>query len=170
MRAALNRASRGPETPQKQPPGAELNDLIRSLEAECRLGLQVRDESWSPSKTTANPSLADKVYGQIKHGFFRFRPTLYRSIEAFKQQAVNLSQQEKLELLHLLLKSKTNSPLLAKSTSSQSPRDDFAKSLRPHVGTYLLARRFLLHLYQTILPPPFYVPCPKIYIFHCYCL
>lgn len=118
---------RGPNTPKRT--GDSLNELIRSLEAECQLGLQVRDSTWSPSKRAG--SLEDKVQGQIKRCYFSSEPALRQTLQKFKADAERLpEQEERLKLLHLLLRSQTSTPQSSRVLRSQTPREDSHKSLR----------------------------------------
>ena len=57
-----------PETPRKKN-STEFNKLIRSLEEQWQLGLKVRNENWSPHKSTNQ--LSDKVYGQLKRYYYK---------------------------------------------------------------------------------------------------
>lgn len=56
-----------PDTPRKD--GTKFVELIRSLEKQWHLGLRVRDESWSPHKSTNQ--LSDKVYAQLKRYYYK---------------------------------------------------------------------------------------------------
>lgn len=56
-----------PGTPRKN--ANECNVLIRSLERQWQLGLTIRDENWSPHKST--DQLSDKVYAQLKRYYWK---------------------------------------------------------------------------------------------------
>ena len=118
-----------PITPARPRSAAALNELIRQLNVEHQLHLPVRDENWSPSKNANSPTLADKIVGQIKRMYFSAGPALQRVLDDYKTKAANLQQRERLNLLHLLLRSQTSSPS-ARVTGTQTPRDDPHKSLR----------------------------------------
>jgi hypothetical protein len=114
-----------PHTPRHPKSGAALDDLIRSLEDEWRLGLKVRGALWSPQKIDEK-STADKVHGQIKRLFFSARPALEIALELFKDTAPGFAPNKRLELLHGILKSKTKSPISRVGTPLNEP----SKSLK----------------------------------------
>jgi hypothetical protein len=109
-----------PHTPRHPKTGAALDDLVRSLEHEWRLGLKVRDTLWSPHKVDEK-STAEKVYGQIKRLFFSARPALEEALESFKEIANGLPPDERLKTLHGILKSKTQSPISRAGTPLNEP-------------------------------------------------
>jgi hypothetical protein len=90
-------------TPRKD--GATLNVLIRSLENEWQLGLQPRDQTWSPSKTVDR--LDQKVCGQLKRLYYSPGPELEEALNIFRKIAPGFQDEERLGLLHKTLKSQT---------------------------------------------------------------
>ncbi|KAF2642160.1 hypothetical protein P280DRAFT_449672 [Massarina eburnea CBS 473.64] len=105
-----------PNTPRRRD-GAGLNALIRSVEAEWRLGLQARDDTWSPSQTTHR--LADKVCGQLKRLHYSSGAELDRALASFRLIAPGFEQSKRLELLHGTLKSQTRSPVSGTGTGTR---------------------------------------------------
>lgn len=114
-----------PHTPHHPKTGAALNALIRDLEHDWQLGLAVRDKYWSPHKADKE-SLSEKVYGQIQHLFYSARPALNDALDIFKNTAPGFAQSARLNLLHGILKSKTQSPVSRAGTPLNEP----PKSLR----------------------------------------
>lgn len=109
--------------------GDRLDDIIRSLDSECDLGLQPRDKTWSPSRK-AN-SRSDKVQGQLKWLFWSSKSAFDELLEDFKKRAPRLRDRDaRLELLHSLLKEHTSSPHPSRRPRSQTPSNDTLKSLR----------------------------------------
>lgn len=157
-------------TPQRPRTGAALNDLVSAFEAECHLGLQVREETWSPSQN--GNSLPDKVFGQIKRCYFSSEPALRRTLNDFKINAVDLPQKERLELLHQLLRSQISSPPSTRGTGLHTPQDGLNKPLRSQdckcgISIFLLNFcSYELHFlsFDYIDCPFSYPPSPKSFI------
>jgi hypothetical protein len=105
-----------PNTPRKD--GAALNELIRSLEDEFRLGLVYDEKLFSPSRRS--DVLSGKVYGQIQRLYWSPEPALGRALDHFRQIAVNFAPDKRLEVLHGTLKSQTQSPLSRTGTPLSS--------------------------------------------------
>jgi hypothetical protein len=105
-----------PNTPRKT--GKELNELIRSLEDEWRLGLDVHNKLLSPDKRS--DTLQGKVYGQIQRLFFSSPTALGTALDGFRQIAPGFEHGKRLELLHGSLKSQTQSPLSRAGTPASS--------------------------------------------------
>ena len=110
-----------PNTPHHPRPGAALNDLIHTLEAQWQLGLKIREPTWSPVK--GRKDIADKVYGQIQHLFYSAKPALNSVLQNF-HVAPGLAHDSRLQLLHGLLKAKAPSP----SSSAATPLNEAPKS------------------------------------------
>lgn len=109
-----------PRTPRQPKSGAALDELIQAFEDKWRLGLKVRGTLWSPQKSTAE-NTADKVYGQIKRLFFSSRPALDSAFEIFETVAPGSAHENLLGLLHVILKSKTQSPISRAGTPLNEP-------------------------------------------------
>lgn len=118
---------RGPDTPHRPRPRNALDELIASLEADYQLGFLIRDETWSPKKTTG--SLGDKVQRRIRQLFYTSRSTLDQALQEFKVKAERLPlPNERLTLLDLLLRVQPLSPLPARVTRSQTLREQTNQS------------------------------------------
>jgi hypothetical protein len=145
--ASPHAGSRGPvhgPSPARRA-GEALDDLIRSLEADCKLGLTVRDPTWSPS--TRTDSLPDKVQGQIKRLFYSDKSALMQTLSDFETKARKLpTQKERLDFLHLSLRTVTPSPQTARVTRSQTLRDGSHKSLRDPPCKYEVIFGATMHL------------------------
>jgi hypothetical protein len=111
---------RPPQTPRHPKSGAALDDLIQTFENKWRLGLKVRGPLWTPQKSTLE-NTADKVYGQIKRLFFSSRPALDSAFEQFEADAPRSAHDSRLGLLHVILKSKTQSPIPRAGTPLYEP-------------------------------------------------
>jgi hypothetical protein len=108
-----NRAAAGPaalsvpRTPHHPKSGAALNDLVRSLDKNWRLGLEACGGQRSPAH---NRTIADKTYSTIQRLFYSARPALDEIIERFNLSAPGFAYEKRLELLLGLLKSQTLTP------------------------------------------------------------
>jgi hypothetical protein len=109
-----------PQTPHHPNSGAALDELILSLEDEYRLGLKLRDASWSPNKTT-NRSTTDKVYDIIKRLFFPHRPALDSALDRFRERAPGEAHEKQLGVLYDILKSKAQSLISGAGTPLNEP-------------------------------------------------
>lgn len=118
-----------PTTPHHPRNGAALDSLIVSLENEWKLGLKIRDSHWSPQKTDEK-SISDKVYGQIKRLHYGAKPELNAVLDNFRNVARSLPHEMRLEVLHGLLKSKTQSPISRAGTPLNEPPKS-SKSVQP---------------------------------------
>jgi hypothetical protein len=98
-----------PTTPRHSKTGADLDSLVIALEEEWRLGLRVRGPLWSPRESKGSTS--EKVYGQIQRLFFSAEPALDAALDNFRETALGFAHSKRLELLHGILKSKTQSPI-----------------------------------------------------------
>lgn len=127
-------AAHGPGTPQHPRTGDTLNEIIRQLECEFNLGLEVRSETWSPLKNDS--SLANKIQGKIKRLYFSSEPALQQILDDFKAKAGNVVRGKRLELLHQLLRAQTSSPRSPNVPGSRSLRDESHKSLRAPPCTF----------------------------------
>jgi hypothetical protein len=105
-----------PKTPRKD--GAALNKLIRSIDAEWRLGLDIHNSLLSPSKRS--DSLQGKVYGQIQRLFYSSQESLDRALDGFRLIAPGFTHDKLLNVLHGTLKSQTPSPLSKAGTPLSS--------------------------------------------------
>ncbi|KAG9191956.1 hypothetical protein G6011_10690 [Alternaria panax] len=112
-----------PGTPRR--PGAAIDDLIRSLEKEWKVGLRIRGAEWSPKKSNVDDP-PDKIYALVKFLFYRARPDLYDAIEEFKGLAPSLTREERLEALRRILSSRKESLL---GSGSRTPKNEPPKSL-----------------------------------------
>lgn len=126
-----------PRTPQHPKTGAALDELILSLEREWRLGLEIRDKLWSPQKADKE-STSDKVYGQIKRLFYSARPALDSALAIFKSTAPGFAPEDRLKVLHGILKSVTQSPISRAGTPLNEP----PKSLKSESLYRLCKSRF----------------------------
>jgi hypothetical protein len=109
-----------PHTPRHPKTGAALDELVRSLEDEWRLGLKVPGLLWSPQRADVK-STAEKVYQQIKYLFFSAQPALDDALNSFKSQAIGFPPDERLKVLHGILKSRTLSPISRAGTPLSEP-------------------------------------------------
>ncbi|KAF2874093.1 RNA dependent RNA polymerase-domain-containing protein [Massariosphaeria phaeospora] len=94
-----------PATPRHLRTGDGLNSLIRSLESDWKLGLKVRDHTWSPSTSTGR--LEDKVFGLIKRLHYSHATALERALSDFRRLAPTWENGERLRLLQSTLKAAT---------------------------------------------------------------
>jgi len=108
-----------PTTPRHPKTGAALDNLVIALEEEWRLGLRVRGPLWSPRKTDKTP--AETVYGLIKRLFFSARPALDAALDNFRETAPGFEHSKRLDLLHGILRSKTQSPISRTGTPLNEP-------------------------------------------------
>jgi hypothetical protein len=113
-----------PHTPRHSKPGVAIDKLILSLEDEWRLGLKIRGPLWSPQKADER-STAEKVYGQVQRLFYSDAPALGSALEIFRKEAPGFPHDKRLNLLHVLLKSKTHSPV----SRADTPLNKAPKSL-----------------------------------------
>lgn len=108
-----NRAAAGPaalsvpRTPHHPKSGAALNELVRSLDQNWRLGLEACGGKRSPAHSR---TIADKTYTTIQRLFYTARPALDEIIERFNLSAPGFAHEKRLELLLGLLKSQTLTP------------------------------------------------------------
>jgi hypothetical protein len=113
-----------PHTPRHPKSGVAIDKLILSLEDEWRLGLKIRGPLWSPQKADER-STAEKVYGQVQRLFYSAAPALGSALEIFRKEAPGFPHDKRLNLLHVLLKSKTHSPV----SRADTPLNKALKSL-----------------------------------------
>ncbi|KAF2678023.1 hypothetical protein K458DRAFT_423437 [Lentithecium fluviatile CBS 122367] len=151
-----------PNTPRKD--GAALNRLIRSLEDEWRLGLDVHDRLLSPSQR--GDTLAGKVYGQIQRLYYSSEPALDKALEGFRQIALGFEHGKRLELLHGTLKSQTRSPLSRTGTPSSSqarPGSVPPKTLKlsGHDPSRVSRSSGLFQAYRNDEPESYYATAPE---------
>ncbi|KAF1844339.1 uncharacterized protein K460DRAFT_317788 [Cucurbitaria berberidis CBS 394.84] len=116
-----------PKTPHHLRPGAAIDELIRSLEAEWRIGLKVRGADWSPLRRSTNDQ-ADKIYGQVQHLFYSARVALNQALATFKELAPFWPHEKRLELLSGVLSSKKGDKNTISRTST--PKNDPPKTLK----------------------------------------
>ncbi|KAF1950050.1 hypothetical protein CC80DRAFT_598473 [Byssothecium circinans] len=121
-----------PDTPRKKKDGAGLNSLIRSLESEWQLGLQVRDNTWSPSKSS--DSLHEKVNSHLKRLYYCAGPELENALAAFRVIAPALGPKERLNLLHSALKSQNTTSPLARSRTGTPVGSEKERGAPPKVS------------------------------------
>jgi hypothetical protein len=121
------RQTDSPVTPRHLKNGAALNALIRSIEAEHHFGLQVHGLR-SPNTNLDKP-LRDIVYGQIQQCYWFSSPALDKILSDFRNEAINLDQEEKLKRLHMKLKEFTATPRSVRTTNMQSPQHNPPNSL-----------------------------------------
>ena len=114
-----------PATPQHLRPGAALDDQIRSLEEEWRLGLKIRGAEWSPKRSNTDDT-ADKIYALVKFLFYRAPTALKQAIGEFRAAAPGSRHQDRLALLRRILSSTKESEL---ATRGRTPRNEPPKSL-----------------------------------------
>jgi hypothetical protein len=120
-----------PGTPHRIRRGADLDNLIRSLENKWKIGLKLRGAEWSPKKS-AGDDVADKVYGIVKRLFFSAQPALNDAIHSFEELAPRTAPREHLGLLHRTLLSKIKKDI-------GMPKNDPPKSLASALtGKYTL--------------------------------
>lgn len=90
-----------PGTPHLRP-GAAIDDLIRSLEKEWKVGLKVRGAEWSPKRSNRDDT-SDKICALVKLLFFSARPALHHAIKEFESLAPSLTREKRLVELHEIL-------------------------------------------------------------------
>ncbi|KAK8177893.1 RNA dependent RNA polymerase-domain-containing protein [Phyllosticta citrichinensis] len=78
-----------------------INDIIGRLESRWRLGLTLRDQTWSPSRQP--PSDPGKCFGLIKFLHFQGREILPQLLAEFNRIAGHKSARERLPYLRALL-------------------------------------------------------------------
>jgi hypothetical protein len=110
-----------PSTPHHPKNGVGLDNLIIDLENEWRLGLKVRDVLWSPQRTDKK-SITDNVYGQIKRLYYTAPLALDEALGTFKETALEFPHNKRIDELHRILKSKTQSPISRANTPLNEPR------------------------------------------------
>ncbi|CAI6336529.1 unnamed protein product [Periconia digitata] len=109
-----------PNTPRKN--GAGLNQLVQSLENKWHLGLEIRDDTWSPEKDTKHP--ASQVYGRLKRLYYALGPGLQQALDTFDELASGFAQEMQLGLLHGILKSKIDQTPPSKKRTPSSLRHE----------------------------------------------
>jgi hypothetical protein len=122
-----------PGTPHHIRRGADIDNLIRSLEDKWRIGLKLRSAEWSPKKSAGSTDdLADKIYGIVKRLFFSAQPALNDAINTFEEQASRTAPRERLRLLYRILLSKTKKdggPVSRTGTPKNEPPKSLASAL-----------------------------------------
>ena len=92
--------------------GRALERLLRELENDYRLGLKIRDDTWSPA--SSDRSISEQVQGRIKRLYYSNEPALHKVLHAFREQLAAgplLSSRDRLSLLQRLLHNETGSPI-----------------------------------------------------------
>ncbi|CAO2652575.1 Nn.00g008580.m01.CDS01 [Neocucurbitaria sp. VM-36] len=121
-----------PATPHHLRPGAAIDALILSLEAEWHLGLRVRGADWSPARSRTDDQ-ADRVCGLVKRLFYSAETTLNQAIAGFREVAPVLPQEKRLDVLCQLLSSKVQKngqdPISRTGTPKNDPPKSFKASL-----------------------------------------
>lgn len=121
-----------PGTPRHVRNGPGLDNVIREIENDWKLGLQSRDASWSPRGS--NNSLADKVYGLIKRLYYTQKPALDRSLGEFQAQALGVRDPiARLGLLYGKLMDHKGAPV-SRAGTPQSARSTPLKPPRLQIG------------------------------------
>lgn len=131
-----------PSTPGRQARQLQhherVNRVIESLESNWHLGLQFRNECWSPSKSKKNDS--ERCYECIKFLFFSSKSTLDRCLRVFGRQAPDLdSSNARLAFLLGLLESECPKPngrnkaMSKESLLVKAPLPSFSERLRGDV-------------------------------------
>lgn len=123
-----------PVTPRQPKNGRALNDLIHSIEEEHNLGLQAQAVR-SPNTKLDKP-LRDIVYGQIQQCYWTSLPALYQVLLDFKNEAINLNQEERLKHLNTKLKQLTATPHSSTKTDVHTPKYSPSESLIPKSCKY----------------------------------
>jgi hypothetical protein len=75
-----------PSTPSFRKANAEINKIVYDLAQQWNLQLQIRDTTWSPSKTTNEP-IDQEIFSCIRFLFFKDRLALDSAITQFEQHA-----------------------------------------------------------------------------------
>ncbi|KAH7128366.1 RNA dependent RNA polymerase-domain-containing protein [Dendryphion nanum] len=88
--------------------GALLTDLIREIEREWNLGLDITDEKRSPDK--AIDDLPNRVRNKIKVLYWRAKPVLDENLAEFRRLAPKRTQSGRLKLLDGLLPQPADTP------------------------------------------------------------
>ncbi|PVH93172.1 hypothetical protein DM02DRAFT_619483 [Periconia macrospinosa] len=120
-----------PNTPRSRN-GAGLNSVIHSLEHKWNLGLEPRDDNWSPEKNS--DSLGNKVYGQLKRLHYAPDTSLQRALDTFQQVALGTRPEKRLQELHRILKSNIIQTPTSKNVTPVSlnrAQNQPQKSLKP---------------------------------------
>lgn len=120
-------ASAPPRTPHRPKNGAELKELVRSIEEKWHLGLNISDEAQSPAQ---NRTTAGKAVATIKELFWTDMPALDEAVDCFHKSASGFRQEARLDLLIGMLRSRrsTRSPL-SRPAAPIGARNDLRKSL-----------------------------------------
>lgn len=75
-----------PSTPSSRKANAEINKIVYGLAQQWNLPLPIRDESWSPSKSTKE-HIDEQILSCIRFLFFKDRSALDNVITQFEQHA-----------------------------------------------------------------------------------
>jgi hypothetical protein len=121
-----------PGTPHRR--GADIDNLIRSLEDKWKIGLKLRCTEWSPKKS-AGDDVADKIYGIVKRLFFSSQRALDDAINTFEQTAPRTAPRDRLGLLYRALKDGVG-PVSRTGTPKNDPPKSLASVL---AGKYFYA-------------------------------
>lgn len=76
-----------PLTPRKEDCNRELNALLRSIAERWKIDLPIREEPYSPSKSTTNSFAGERCFKIIRFLFFKARHALDGAINAFEVRA-----------------------------------------------------------------------------------
>jgi hypothetical protein len=139
-----------PATPQHLRPGAAIDDQIRSLEQEWRLGLRIRGAQWSPERLNNNDT-ADKIYALVKFLFYRAPTALEQAITEFRDRAPHEPHPARLALLRQILYSTKEGEL---ATRGRKPKNEPPKSLAAS-----LSSEYIFAFYILIFPPIVLTSC-----------
>lgn len=118
-----------PRTPHHLRRVVAIDERIRSLEAEWRLGLKVRDENWSPGGVLPDDQ-PDKIYGMVQRLFWYTETALDEAIGSFRELAPVFPHEERLSLLSRVLTSKLKKDGKTPPSRTGRPRNDPPKSLK----------------------------------------
>jgi hypothetical protein len=108
-----------PRTP-RHPKSGDVDNKIRKLERDWQLGLKVRGPLWSPQKADKK-STAEKVYDKIKRLFFSTDSALDKVLKTFDEIAHHVQTNERLNVLHVLLKNEIPTPISRAGTPLNEP-------------------------------------------------
>ena len=129
-----------PRTPHQLRHGQGIDERIRSLEADWRLGLKIRGIRWSP-RQKSNGDLADKVYGLVKQLFYKSRTELDQAITTFYELAPACLENGRLDLLITILSSKTEKYKTDRVSKNSTTHQGLSNNLAPSlIGTHISSR------------------------------